>query len=147
YAPDRDQNTEYAAHRGEKSALGQQLTDDAATARSHGDAKCHFFLAMRRTRKHQPGDVSASNQQDEADANHHQIKHRRDLMAFAAKRSLNRMQMDRRIVLFLKQRLGTMNGFVAEDGGRSGLCLCYQNARLKPGDDDNPKTGSIEDAI
>ena len=62
--------TDHCAGQGQEHAFGEQLTNDAGAARSHGHADGHFAAASDGAGQQQVGHVGARNQQDESHGAH-----------------------------------------------------------------------------
>ena len=78
-APEGQQHAEPRAREGQHHALGQQLADDAPTARPEGGAHRHLLLAGSRLRQEQVRDVAAGDQQHAAHGTEQHEQGRLDL--------------------------------------------------------------------
>ncbi len=147
HSPIGEKYAERAAERGKKNALGEQLTDDAAASGADGNAQRHFFLAARRSSKHEAGDVGARDQQNDSDGGHQRVEHRGDPVSLSAKCFLHGQDADHWIVRFVKERFGSVNCFVAENRRNRSLRLRDRDIRPKTTNDRDPEAVRFEQAI
>ncbi len=123
-SPLRDQQTQQTAQAGEEKALGQKLSNDAATACTHGRTHRNLLSANRSAREEKVRDVGIRDQEHANDCAKQDVKpgpHIAD--QFLAQRPGGEARMCVLLRVLFFQRGG--------DGGEIGLRLLDRDTRLQ----------------
>jgi hypothetical protein len=82
----------------ERPALRQKLAENPRAPGAERQAHRHFLLPRGGSSEHQPGDVGASNQQNDSDGEHQEIQRIRVAGSVAGEAGLRGYQAQLRIV-------------------------------------------------